>query len=189
MAYSTTPGDILNRILALLLGIAVALVGLGLLVEPSVVVVDADSLLASLRASPEATVQEAAIIAIILGLVILLIEILPRHRPTHVVAQIDGCIVEYTVPLVADVIERDIRDLDGIQEVHARIQLHGQKVDAASALIIAPGFETQTIVGRVSSRMRDRISQLGLEPGRLQLSICPDKSGVTSSTQPSRSVA
>ena len=93
------------------------------------------------------------------------------------------------MPLVADVIERDIRDLDGIQEVHARIQLHGQKVDAASALIIAPGFEPQTIVERVSSRMRDRISQLGLEPGRLQLSICPAESGAIASAQPTRSVA
>ncbi|HUX87091.1 MAG TPA: hypothetical protein VMW65_08820 [Chloroflexota bacterium] len=189
MSHGSGPVAVVNSVLVSLLAIGMMAVAIVLGRESAVVIRFGQSIVTGLQAMPTLEIQEMAISVAGCGIVILLIELWPRHGVAHFVSQIDGGTIEYSAALVADLIECDLAGQDGVQSARVCVSGQRQQVSVTASIASVSDADPQLIASRAASRIRDRVSGLGISLGRMHVSIETAKTGSMSSSSHARVAA
>jgi len=162
-----------NRVVVALLSLA-ALVGavkVALAPDQALSVVAAE--LTTLRGVPVASLWPTLEIVALVAAVILLLEVWPRRGSQVFEAQVDGGTVEYPAAMIARTVEKELATIDGIQRSRVVVGGHQRKVDLLVRLSTLPEDDSQELAEQTAGCVRDKVNGLGLELGRLRLSIQP----------------
>lgn len=161
-----------NHTLVALLSLAGLAIALGLALAPDRSLASAAAEVSQLQHGP-ASVWTIAVILGVVSIVVFLIEIWPHGQQQVFEAKVDGGTVEYPALMVAQAVEKELAGIDGI--TRSRVEVRGQRhrADLRVQLTVQPLDDSQTLAARAADLIREKVSGLGLELGRLRLMIEP----------------
>jgi hypothetical protein len=163
-----------NRIIVLLLALAMLALAVALLATPETALSAAEDGLANLRAAPASSLLSGGTVLAALALVLLLLELRPaKARSSTFAARVEGGTVEYPAATIGDIVERDLLRVEGVRQATAAITGRG-KVDVRARLLLAPDRDPQEVAAQASARLREKLERgLGLALGQVRLAIEP----------------
>lgn len=110
----------------------------------------------------------------VLAFLVLAVEVWPRWRRPTFVARIDGGTVEYAASVVAEAMRRELANVDGLRDYHVEVAGNLNKVRVRIRLQPDYGSDPSTLAARLSSPVREKVKQLGLEVEAIRLTIEPE---------------
>jgi hypothetical protein len=162
--------DTFNRIVVLLLGLALLIGALATLTAPSWLSETTVTLAPEIGPS----LFWGAILVAAISALVMLMEVWPRRRRVFE-SNIEGAVVEYPASSVRESVDRDLEALPGVRHAHSQVEMRrGGGVDMRLTVETEGAQDPQVIANRAAARAREKLERgLGLRVDRLRLAVRP----------------
>jgi hypothetical protein len=161
--------NVLNRILAVLLALALIVVGVWFLVAPFTALGVLDDSVSVIVSDLSTGMIVAGAVALV-GFIVLLVELIPSGRGSFVATLPEGT-VEYGHRTLVDVLQRELDDIPGVREARVSIGGSGRRVDTRVHLLADGSMDTRDLASRAGGRIREALERLNLSAGTLRFSV------------------
>jgi hypothetical protein len=160
---------VFNRLIMIVLALSLVALGVWFVLGPIAAVAGVDTGLSIIRNNLQTTLVIAGILAFV-GFVLFLAELLPSGRRTFVATLPEGT-VEYGRGTLIDMLQRDLREFEGVENARVDVGGSARRVDSRVRLRTDGTSDARDLASRVGGRIRDRLERLNLGAGSLKIAI------------------
>lgn len=167
-----------NRVLLILLSFAILVFSVAMLLLPAFALAFAQRVAAMLQSAQGVSAADGVLAVLpgvgliaLVALIVLIVELYPWGGRRSFTVPIQDGKLEYPIAMVASGITQDLSTLDGVQEAAVRVNGHGKRVAVRARLRIAPDQDVQVVTTRAASRIREKVTGMGLELRETRIAV------------------
>lgn len=160
-----------NRVLLILLSFVIFVVSVATLLLPAFALSVSRQVTAMLAAGGNLAGLPGMGLIALASLIVLIVELYPWGGRRSFVVPIQDGKLEYPIAMVASGITQDLSTLDGVQDAAVRVNGQGKRVAVRARLRIAPDQDVQVVTTRAASRIREKVTGMGLELRETRIAV------------------